>query len=218
MAEPCSAFEAAVLRAKLWKPGRILGVLFLDGLPEVQGKVVKYAGQWSQYANINFEFFVDEPDAEIRISFQQEGSWSAVGTDALVEEYFPKSEPTMNFDWLQPGLVEEEYSGVVLHEFGHALGMIHEHQSPSGGMQWNEAAVFADLSGPPNYWSESTIRINVFNRYSQGQTNFSDFDPKSIMLYTFPKHWTIDGIEFPRTTELSDIDKTFIRDCYPFEA
>jgi hypothetical protein len=93
----------------------------------VQEKVEHYASQRSQYANIRFEFFADDPDAEIRISFQQSGSWSAVGTDALVEEYFPKTEPTMNFGWLKPGLAEEEYLGVVLHEFGHALGMIHEH-------------------------------------------------------------------------------------------
>ncbi len=135
-----------------------------------------------------------------------------------MEEYFPKSEPTINFGWLKPGLAAEEYSGVVLHEFGHALGMIHEHQSPCGGMQWNEAAVIADLSGPPYYWSESTIHINVFNRYSQEQSNFSDFDPKSIMLYTFPKHWAVGELEFPRNTELSEVDKAFIRKCYPFEA
>jgi len=28
--------------------------------------------------------------------------------------------------------------GTVLHEFGHALGLIHEHQNPaSGGFKWN---------------------------------------------------------------------------------
>ena len=37
--EPRSPFEAAVLRTKLWKPGRTLRVKFLDGVREVQEKV-----------------------------------------------------------------------------------------------------------------------------------------------------------------------------------
>jgi hypothetical protein len=164
-----SAFEAAVLRSKLWNPGRTLRVRFMDGLPEVRAKVQQYANQWTQYANIIFDFG-DDPDAEIRISFQQTGSWSALGTDALVEEYFLKNQPTMNFGWLVPGLPEKEYSSVVLHEFGHALGMIHEHQSPAGGIQWNESVVIKDLSGPPNHWDVTTIRMNVFDRYAEDKT------------------------------------------------
>jgi hypothetical protein len=39
-----------------------------------------------------------------------------------------------------------------VHEFGHALGLIHEHQNPNRAIQWNRDAVINDLQGPPNNW------------------------------------------------------------------
>jgi hypothetical protein len=209
-----SPFEAAAVQSKLWRPGRTLRVTFLDGVPEVQEKVARYANQWSEYANITFAFDND-PNAEIRVSFQEEGSWSALGTDALVEEFFPADGPTMNYGWLTPDSTDEEYSRVVLHEFGHALSLIHEHQSPAGGIRWNRPAVIRDLSGPPNFWDEATIEFNVFKRYGTRQTQFTEFDPRSIMLYSFPRHWAVDEQEFPQNDALSESDKAFVADRYP---
>lgn len=209
-----SPFEAAAVRSKLWKPGRKLRINFLDGLSEVQGKVRRFAKIWMDHANIEFDFG-EYANAEIRISFKQKGSWSALGTDALVEEYFARDEATMNYGWLHPETHDDEYSSVVLHEFGHALGMIHEHQNPSGGIQWSRAAVIRDLSGYPNYWDQQTIEFNMFERYEVTQTQFTKFDPKSIMLYAFPKEWTLNGMEYPRNTVLSETDMTFISVRYP---
>src|SRR5262249_20448428 len=144
-----SPFEAAVATSKLWKPGRTLRVRFLDGETEVQQKVQLFARQWGEFANITFAFGTD-PKAEIRISFLENGSWSALGTDCLVEEWYPQTKPTMNFDWLTRASTDTDYSSVVLHEFGHALGLIHEHQTPAEGIQWNREAVIRDLSQPPN--------------------------------------------------------------------
>jgi len=44
--------------------------------------------------------------------------------------------PTMNFGWLNEDSDEDEYSRVVLHEFGHSLSCIHEHQHPANGIPW----------------------------------------------------------------------------------
>jgi serralysin len=93
----------------------------------------------------------------------------------------------MNFGGLTLESDEAEYSRVVLHEFGHALGMIHEHQNPANEIQWNNPEVYRALGGPPNNWDTDTIDHNMFREYSQDQTQFTDFDEKSIMLYSFPR-------------------------------
>lgn len=203
-----SRLEAGADFGKLWSPGETLRVSFLDGDPVVQSKVASYAIQWCQYANIRFAF-VQDPDAEIRISFADVGTWSRLGLEAT---RVARDKPTMNFDDLEPDTSEAVYSHYVLHEFGHALGLLHEHQSPKGGIQWDRQAVIRELS---EYWNESTIERNIFGRFNGTETQFSHFDPKSIMIYEIPGHWTLNGLAFSRNYVLSQTDKDFIRTCYP---
>jgi serralysin len=160
----------AFVTAKKWKPGRTLRVAFLDGRPQAKSQVKAEAVEWCQHANIGLEFVTDPRQAEIRISFRQQGAWSYIGTDALG---IPKNQPTMNYGFLDPG--------VVLHEFGHALACIHEHQHPEGGIPWNREAVYRYYGGPPNNWDRQTIDQNIFARYGSDQTQFSQYDPTSIM-------------------------------------
>ena len=209
-----SPFEAAAFTPRIWRPGRILHVAFLEGVSEVHQKVTFYANEWGKYGNITF-IFDNIPNAEIRIAFRPGASWSALGTEALVEEYFPVGAPTMNFGWLTPSTPDHEYSSVVLHEFGHALGLIHEHQNPGGGLKWNYDAVIKELSGPPNYWDTATIQSNVFAQYDEAQTQYSHFDPTSIMLYPIPSTWVLNDREVQRNYTLSKMDKEFIQTLYP---
>lgn len=188
---PTSNLEMAVERAKKWKPGRTLRVRFLEGTRRVQEGVEQFARQWTEHANITFDF-VKTGDAEIRIAFKDDGSWSAVGTDALVRKLFPKDEATMNYGWLTDDSTDEEFSSVVLHEFGHALGCIHEHQNPAAGIKWNKSAVYSDLAGPPNNWESADVDSNVFEKYRRNSTNFTTYDADSIMVYSFPESWTLD--------------------------
>ena len=44
----------------------------------------------------------------------------------------------MSFGWLSQDLPEDQFRAVVLHEFGHALGLIHEHPA-----RWNRPALGA---------------------------------------------------------------------------
>lgn len=190
---------------KLWINGSSLSVSFMGGTTEQHNIVRKYAPLWTKHANLQFEF-TDSPNSDIRIAFEDDGAWSYIGTDA---KRISPNEATMNFGWLD--------EAVVLHEFGHAIGLAHEHQNPDGGIQWNEAAVIRDLSGPPNNWDTETIRHNVLSKYSHDQINGTEFDAKSIMLYSFPAEWTVDGFHSEENTTLSEIDKAFIagKKMYP---
>ncbi len=100
--------------------------------------------------------------------------------------------------------------GTAAHEFGHAIGLAHEHQNPRGGIQWNEPVVIQELAKSPNFWDEETTRHNVIRKYSADQINGTDFDPDSIMLYFFPASWTLNGIATKANDVLSAIDKQFI--------
>jgi hypothetical protein len=103
---------------------------------------------------------------------------------------------------------------VVLHEFGHAIGLIHEHQNPKGGVNWNKAAVKHDLSGPPNNWDDATIESNMFRFYPQTDVVVTDVDSASIMMYLIPRAWTLDGFSAGLNGELSVNDKALIRSVY----
>jgi hypothetical protein len=202
----------AALTGKLWQPGRVLKVRFLDGDAKVQQRLQPFAQQWEQHANIKFEFGTD-PKAEIRISFKQAGSWSYLGTDALS---IAPTQPTMNFGWLKANTAEDEYSRVVIHEFGHALGCIHEHQNPSTNIPWDKEAVYKYYQGPPNNWSRSQVDTNLFTRYGANITRFSAFDRESIMLYPIPNDFTIGDFEVGWNRVLSAMDKEYIGKLYPF--
>lgn len=204
--------QVAALTGKLWRPGRTLRVRFLDGDSRAQERCIPYAKLWEKYANLKFDFGKD-PNAEIRVSFKYRGSWSYVGTDALAVE---KSEPTMNFGWLGLDTPLDEYARVVTHEFGHALGLIHEHQNPTARIPWNKPAVYAYYQGSPNFWTREQVDINLFTRYSAEITRFSEFDPASIMLYPIPAQFlTNPAMAVGWNKVPSETDKRYAGILYP---
>lgn len=191
--------KAIIVFRKLWINGSKLHVRFMDGTPAEQATAREQARWWSQHANLTFEFD-NAPDAEIRITFDpNDGAWSYIGTDC---KSIPRDQPTMNLGFLD--------GGTAAHEFGHAIGLAHEHQNPAGGIEWNEEVVLRDLSGSPNFWTPDQIRHNVLEKYSVDQIRGTEFDPESIMLYFFPGSWVKNGEGTKANDVLSMVDKAFI--------
>ncbi|MGZ8466587.1 MAG: M12 family metallopeptidase [Candidatus Binatia bacterium] len=171
----------------------------MGGSTAEQTVAKEQAAWWGAVANLKFDFN-NAANADIRIAFDpDDGAWSYLGTDC---KSIRVNQPTMNLGFLD--------GGTAAHEFGHAIGLAHEHQNPSGGIEWNEAVVISELAKSPNFWDEQTARHNVIRKYTANQINGTEFDPDSIMLYFFPASWTLNGIATKANDVLSKIDKQFI--------
>ena len=193
-----------------WRNGRTLRVRILNGTPRIKTKVRQYAAAWSTYANITFDF-VDSGDAEIRVNIDSSGnSWSYVGTWNLS---VPPTDPTMNLGWLTDSSPETEFSSTILHEFGHALGCVHEHSPPVAGIPWDVPAAYAhyDAAG----WSRKWVDQNIFQAYNSMSTQYPEFDPTSIMVYPIAASLTTNGFSVGMNSQLSEMDRSFITDAYP---
>ena len=239
--------RASFLVANIWKPENFptLNIAFLDG-SDKQKTWVKHIVQTRlepMMSKIKFNWDTDIESSHIRISFALPNqAWSMIGTDAL---RVPKNRPTMNLGWLdddtQYDVSKLKGTGmVVLHEFGHAIGMIHEHQNPNGNpIVWNKPVVYADLART-NGWNQAMVDANMFKKYGdyelckkaqeesgpertmnvknycEGElVNGSHYDPTSIMHYFFPQTWIKEGPEsLVVNREYSSLDEEWIRKYY----
>ena len=185
-------------------------------------KVKQIAQEWTMHANLRFNFLdpnqpMQPKNADIRIFFKEGcGHYSKLGTDC---KHIAIGEPTMNLDPIE---INETYLNgnptrfrqIVLHEFGHALGCIHEHQQPAMNIQWDEDAVFNYYRGLPNKWSDAEIRHNVLELSQEGIYS-TRFDERSIMLYEVPSKLTKNDVGLEGGKDLSASDIKFIKECYP---
>ncbi|KAK4203119.1 hypothetical protein QBC40DRAFT_304515 [Triangularia verruculosa] len=91
----------------------------------------------------------------------------------------------------------------------------HEHQSPAAPefVRWNEKAVQRDHSSK----TSSYLKFNFFDVFPNYNLARTAFDPSSIMIYGIEPHWTLDGWSCPSPMRLSDMDKAFAAEQYPFQ-
>jgi hypothetical protein len=203
--------EMAVHIRKMWKANQELKVFFLGGQDYRTDKVLSIASEWSNYCSIKLLLTSNKKEADLRISFDEKtGSWSYIGTDA---KDVPKNEATINFGWLNPATDSKEYKRVILHEFGHALGLIHEHQNPAIKINWNKEYIYNTLK-LSHGWDEEKVNKNIIDEFEATNIRSSEIDIHSIMAYAIPKEFTIEQREFKVNYELSEMDKQFISQVY----
>ncbi len=238
--------KASFKVASVWRPDSIINIAFMDGTPKQKTWVEDIVSkELAPIVNrLTFEWNVPLEDSDIRVSFSLAGeSWSYIGTECLD---IPKTEMTMNLGWLDDDQsfdsVEYKNTGqVVIHEFCHALGMIHEHQNPKGNsIEWNKQVVYNALKRT-NGWTPEQVDQNMFKKYGDRdmckkvsamnpyasqkldiegycmgeEVNGSAYDPHSIMHYFYPATWILSGQkEIPVNTTLSAMDKKWLEKYY----
>lgn len=202
-----------ILNRKQWPQNFVIKVGFMGGHRDQREFVKRIVLETFDFMNLGWEFIENPRDAEIRIAFvPSRGAYSYLGTDCLG---ISRNIATMNLGWLDNIRLDRAHSrssghnngGVVKHEFGHALSLIHQHQNPSESNPlpdlWNWDRVVADLSGSPNNWTERQIRHNMYSHYSRDSKYAGPYDPTSIMHYSFPRSWFKNPND-PRNPVLTD--------------
>ena len=144
-------------------------------------KVNKRFETWEDSANIQFERESSLERADIRIAFEPGSSWSAVG---IAAKAIATDKPTLNLGWLSGNAEPTDADrGIILHEFGHALGLLHEHQSPARGqhIHLDEYEVYNYYT--PLLGSRALVKSQIIDTYNKGTVlNMTKFDITSIMM------------------------------------
>jgi hypothetical protein len=163
---------------------RFVNVAFLGGTTWQRLQVVNTidgADGWNRVSGLQFQFS-NAVDAEVRVAFEYGSSWSYVGAKALQAA---SDGPTMNLGWVEPDVEAPEVKRVILHEFGHALGLLHEHQHPGAAIPWDREKVYRYYQ-TKNGWSQSDVDVQVLTPADAESTVAVAYDAESIMGYWIP--------------------------------
>lgn len=201
---PDNAYGLAGLKDTFWKNGQTIYIKFINGSDSQKNTVKNIANTWMKYANVKFSYVNSNHQANVRISFTGKGNWSYLGARQLSSS----NTATMN--------ISSVTQRIILHEFGHMLGLIHEHKHPNAGIPWNKPQIYKDYKNWYG-WSEATIKNNLFAVYSHDRLQKGVYDKYSIMHYSIPNKHTIGNFEVSYNTKISNLDKEFIGKIYPFQ-
>ena len=212
-------------------------VAFLGGDDKLRQQIASTVTEWSSYGNLRFDF--TDPatgrfrewtrsdqvfSADVRVAFDGidgGGYWSLIGVDSSDPTLIGPGEASLELQGFASAL-PADWQGTVRHEFGHALGLMHEHEVPVGGcdqdfkweddpgyiptqdsygqyindIQGHSPGIYTLLAGAPNYWPKQKVDDNM-RQLAADSTNYdySSFDNKSIMKYYFDPKFFRNGTQ-----------------------
>jgi hypothetical protein len=202
--------------------------------PETINRIVGLMQQWVQpgFANLKLDF--GSPDSwrrcspgvasDIRIGFDPNSSngprWSIVGHDLGAAA----DQPTANFYFDHNMLAAASNSSLgyyfrytILHETGHALGFIHEHQGGNCDGEFNFQKLYQYYG-----WTEKMINDNFRHLSDPKVAELTPYCRGSVMNYVVDPAYYIKGAASicytPPVSQLAECDQKTAAVAYPGSA
>jgi len=193
---PCDngALEFLVADLQSWTPGQTLRVAFLSGTPQLHQSIKDATDEIAAATNLTLDFGPadafrtwttsdTEYAAEIRVSFDQKGYFSLLGTDGANPAIGISGSPvggrphqrSLNLDGFDHNL-PPTWRGTTRHEFLHALAFAHEHQNMRGpcelAFRWEDDPGYQSTAGPNgSFVADSQGRRPGIYTYLSGPPN-----------------------------------------------
>ena len=133
---------------------------------------------WEDCANIDFQETKVKDGSDIRITFEGTGFGSIIGTEAQDKKKYK------DFSMVLAGLADKYppspgHRRSTLHEFGHILGLHHEHQGPAA-----QRLLKLDEELVKKARGEENAQKNILDKVKKNKElwNYTNFDRLSIMM------------------------------------
>lgn len=201
--------RGVAVKQALWPQNATITIAFM-GATEAEREYIQRNLEDTFSGLINLKLkFVEGTQGDIRISTSKEssGTWSAFGINALK---VPAGKPTMHIDFDAP----RDLLADILHEFGHALGLGHEHQHPDRPLDFNTPKAYEYFKTKYN-WPHSYTYEQILKKYKPADVITHPYDENSVMLYPLSEEvlWKQAATGFNST--LSEEDEIFLASLYP---
>ncbi|QXH45809.1 hypothetical protein KSS93_23525 [Pseudomonas xanthosomatis] len=219
-ATPNRSKRSVGLPEAFWPNAKTLRVSFL-GTPDpaLRQRIFDIGQQWLAYANLSFLLLDnDQPEADIviRTDAPQHLNQSDYG------RY--RSDPAGETMTLGVKPSDPDFTAKVLHEFGHALGLYHEHQHPDAAIRWDYeglrnhiSARFTDAQRCAPGFDDTLARLirqNYEPMTYQPRITLR-YDSRSIMHYPVNRSHAFSEHSTTWNQTLSAKDKQFVGMIYP---
>lgn len=188
-----------------WNQNETIYIWFFNGTKGQQSEFMKCCYDWQQHTNLKFVRATSLAKSSFRVSFEPRNVTSVVynsdGTTITssttgvshIGPYYRTGVDTCMHIYLGNTFNTDEFRSTVRHELGHALGFLHEHESPN-----------------------ATIKLNGGSyKYPKEIVDASEYDIYSIMHYQFFKEETEDKKSYPNNVDLSAQDIKSVSALYP---
>lgn len=200
----CSNAFVVYENTKIWDQESIT-FYFLDGTEKQKNEVKQFAKLWEKYIGIKFKYSDEKPsifnfNKYYKITFKGPSNQSTQGAVSGI----------IHFGSLSDHLVYRK--ATILHEFGHMLGLGHEHQRQDRPASLDSyQLIYACMKNQEQ--SKAWCEENLSTKNAQEVFIESEYDAKSIMHYRLNNIVT-DNIDLLKTLPDTDFNTLSYTDKY----